>query len=59
MHDHICAVGDGNINFEPVIRAAEDAGTEYLLVEQDLCHGEDPFACLARSYRNLRALGLD
>ena len=59
IHDHICAVGDGNINFEPVIRAAEDAGTEYLLVEQDLCHGEDPFACLARSYRNLRALGLD
>ena len=59
IHDHICAIGDGNINFEPVIRAAEDAGTEYLLVEQDTCHGEDPFACLARSYRNLRALGLD
>ena len=59
IHDHICAIGDGNINFEPVIRAAEEAGTEYLLVEQDLCHGEDPFDCLARSYRNLRALGLD
>jgi len=59
IHDHICAVGDGNINFEPIIRAAEEAGTEYLLVEQDLCHGEDPFECLARSYRNLRALGLD
>ena len=59
IHDHICAIGDGNINFEPVIRAAEEAGTEYLLVEQDLCHGEDPFECLARSYRNLRALGLD
>ena len=55
----MAAIGDGNINFEPVIRAAEEVGTEYLLVEQDLCHGEDPFECLARSYRNLRALGLD
>ena len=52
-------VGEGNINFEAVIRAAADAGTEYLLVEQDNCHGEDPFDCLKRSYQNLRALGLD
>ena len=56
--ENICAIGDGNINFDPIIQAAEAAGTEYLLVEQDDCHGEDPFACLDRSYRNLRAMGL-
>jgi len=59
-YDQVMApVGEGNINFEAVIQAAADAGTEYLLVEQDDCHGEDPFDCLARSYQNLRALGLD
>lgn len=57
--EKIAAVGDGNINFEAVVNAAADAGTEYLLVEQDFCHGEDPFACLKRSYEHLRALGLD
>ena len=57
--NHIAPVGEGNINFVPIIRAAADAGTEYLLVEQDECHGQDPFDCLTRSYQNLRALGLD
>jgi sugar phosphate isomerase/epimerase len=56
---NMAPVGEGNINFEDVIKAAGDAGTEYLLVEQDDCHGEDPFDCLKRSYDNLRALGLD
>ena len=56
---NMAAVGDGNINFAAVINAAADAGTDYLLVEQDDCHGEDPFACLKRSYQHLRALGLD
>ena len=37
---------------------AEAAGTHYMLVEQDDCNGEDPFDCLARSYKNLKALGL-
>ena len=57
--DNIAVVGEGNINFPDVIKAAADAGTEYLLVEQDNCHGEDPFACLKRSYINLRAMGLE
>lgn len=56
---NMAAVGEGNIDFEAVINAAADAGTEYLLVEQDDCHGQDPFDCLKRSYNNLRALGLD
>ena len=59
IRDCITVVGEGNINFEAVIAAAADAGTEYLLVEQDFCHEEDPFDCMRRSYNNLKALGLD
>lgn len=55
----MAAVGEGNLNFEKIIAAAEDMGTEHLLVEQDDCYGEDPFECLARSYRYLRAMGLE
>ena len=57
--EKMAAVGEGNINFAQVVQAAADAGTEYLLVEQDDCHGEDPFACLKRSYEYLRAMGLE
>ncbi len=53
----MAVVGEGNINFDRVFSAAETAGTEYMLVEQDDCYGEDPFACLKRSYDNLVALG--
>lgn len=53
----MAVVGEGNINFERVFQEAEAAGTKYMLVEQDDCGGEDPFTCLARSYRNLRAFG--
>ena len=42
-----------------VAAAAEDAGTEYMLVEQDDCHGEDPFSAMKRSYEYLRAMGLE
>ena len=53
----MAVVGEGNINFEKVFQAAEKAGTEYMLVEQDDCYGEDPFECLKRSYGNLKAMG--
>lgn len=51
-------VYEGNLNFDAILTAAEEAGTSYLLVEQDDCYGEDPFACLKKSYENLRAVGL-
>ncbi len=50
-------VGQGNMNFERVFAAAEEAGTEYMLVEQDNCYNEDPFICLKRSYEYLTAVG--
>lgn len=51
-------IGEGNINFDRVFEKASAAGTEYLLVEQDNCNGEDPFDCIARSYKYLKARGL-
>lgn len=51
-------VGDGNFDYESLLKAAEDAGTRYLYVEQDDCFEEDPFDCLKKSLRYLNALGL-
>ena len=53
----MAVVGEGNINFGRVFENAEAAGTQFMLVEQDDCHGEDPFECLRRSYEYLRSWG--
>lgn len=53
----MAVIGEGNINFARVFEKAEAAGTEYMLVEQDDCNGENPFDCLKRSYEYLRAQG--
>ena len=47
------------MNFPAIFYAAEEAGTEYMLVEQDDCYGEDPFDCLKRSYDYLKANGFE
>ncbi len=51
-------VGYGNMNFKSILKAAEKAGTKYLLVEQDDCFDEDPFDCLKKSYDYLKSFGL-
>ena len=53
----MAVIGEGNINFDRVFKSAEKAGTKYMLVEQDECYGENPFDCLARSYKYLSSLG--
>ncbi len=55
----MAVIGEGNINFDRVFEQAEKAGTQYMLVEQDKCYGEDPFDCLARSYQYLKARGFE
>ena len=55
----MAVVGEGNINFSRVFEKAAAGGTEYMLVEQDDCGGEDPFDCLRRSYGYLKACGFD
>ena len=51
------AIGEGNINFDRVFEKAAAGGTEYMLVEQDNCNGENPFDCLKRSYEFLKSRG--
>ncbi len=54
----MAVVVEGTLHFDRIIAAAQEAGTAYMLVEQDDCNGEDPFDCLKRSYLNLTAMGL-
>lgn len=51
-------VGEGNLDWDAINAACQDAGVEYAAVEQDECNGRDPFESLAISFRNLRAMGL-
>ena len=54
----MAVIGEGNLNFDSIIKACEESGTQYLMVEQDNCYGENPFDCLKRSYKYLKAKGL-
>ncbi|MEK3888721.1 sugar phosphate isomerase/epimerase family protein [Bacillus sp. FSL K6-3431] len=50
-------VGEGILDFREIIQVAEDVGTEWLVVEQDLCR-RDVFDCIETSYTNLREMGV-
>jgi sugar phosphate isomerase/epimerase len=50
-------VGEGNLDFPSIIPAAQAAGAEYLLVEQDELYGRTVWDALQTSYDNLVALG--
>lgn len=51
-------IGEGNLNWPAILKAAEEGGVECACVEQDHCYGKDPFESLAISYRNLKEMGL-
>lgn len=53
----MAALGEGNMNMDRIISACGDAGTEYMLVEQDDCYGRSPFECLKISYDFLKSRG--
>ena len=55
----MAVVGEGNINFDRVFEKAAAGGTQYMMVEQDNCNGEDPIECLRRSYNFLKANGFE
>jgi sugar phosphate isomerase/epimerase len=48
-------VGEGNLDWIEILGACRDAGTRWLVVEQDDPRG-DPLQCVAKSYRNLERL---
>ena len=55
-NDHTFAsIGDGNIDFVPVIKAFEESGANYMFVEQDKTPG-CPFEALTRSYNYLKTI---
>ena len=48
------AIGQGNMNWGPILDAAEAEPIDYYFVEQDRCYGEDPFECLKQSREFLK-----
>lgn len=50
-------VGEGILDFQEIIQVAEEIGTEWLVVEQDLCR-RPVFECIETSYRNLKNMGV-
>lgn len=50
-------VGEGNLDFPAIIPAAQAAGAQYLLVEQDELYGRTVWDALQTSYDNLVAMG--
>jgi sugar phosphate isomerase/epimerase len=50
-------VGEGNLNWPAVLQACKEAGTQWYIVEQDVCY-RDPFESLGISLKNLQAMGL-
>lgn len=45
-------VGEGNLNWPAILDACQEGGTEWLIVEQDVCR-RDPFDCLKSSFEFL------
>ena len=50
-------VGEGNLNWPAILDACKEAGTEWYIVEQDVCQ-RDPFESLGISFKNLKGWGL-
>ena len=50
-------VGEGILDFQEIIQAAAEVGTEWLVVEQDLCR-RPVFESIEISYRNLSNMGV-
>ena len=51
-------VGEGNLEWTPILAACKRAEINWYLIEQDVCQ-RDPFDSLALSLCNLKAMGLD
>lgn len=51
-------IGHGNLDMPGIIRAAEEAGCGWFVVEQDTCPG-DPFESVRMSFDSLRAMAED
>jgi sugar phosphate isomerase/epimerase len=50
-------VGEGVLDWDAIFRAADAAGTQWLIVEQDQCR-RPVFESITISYRNVRKMGI-
>lgn len=50
-------IGEGNLDWDGIIPACEEAGVDWYCIEQDICR-RDPFDCLKSSFDYLTAKGL-
>ncbi|HMB96364.1 MAG TPA: sugar phosphate isomerase/epimerase [Tepidisphaeraceae bacterium] len=51
-------VGEGNLNWNGIIKACKEAGVQWYIVEQDHWYGRDGFAGMEKSLKNLKAMGI-
>lgn len=51
------AVGEGNMDWPPIVEACKEVGIQNYVVEQDICD-RDAFDCIDSSYRYIKRLGL-
>lgn len=52
-------LGQGSMDYKPIIEEALELGVRYMLVEQDMLYGRDAFDCLADSRDHLIELGYE
>lgn len=50
-------IGEGNLNWQSILKACEESGVLWYIIEQDICE-RDPFVSLDISLRNLAGMGL-
>jgi len=54
---HFASVGTGNLNWNGIIKTADEIGIERFVIEQDMCDG-NPFDAVKLSFDNLNKMGI-
>lgn len=52
-------VGEGNLDWIPIIDVCKKNNVKIFAIEQDDCYGKDPFECVKTSFNNLKKFGVD
>ncbi|MDY3929445.1 MAG: sugar phosphate isomerase/epimerase [Clostridia bacterium] len=52
-------VGEGNIDWKPIIDLCKKNNVQSFAIEQDDCYGRNPFDCVKSSFNYLKQIGVD
>ena len=52
-------VGEGNLDWKPIIEFCKNKGVKSYAIEQDCCYGRDEFDCVKSSFDYLKKMGVD